>query len=181
MILNELRILLIGDSITEGFNTDIFLPELNITNRGVSGDSTQETLKRISSDWFEPEPNFIFICIGTNDFARGRDDDFILEGINSIIEKIRIFTVSSKIVIISIFPTRNNPERPNKRIVNFNLKLQNLVISKNIIFFNLNEHFSDDEGQLINEFTDDGLHLNNDAYKYWAVKLFEFILLTNIN
>ena len=181
MILNELRILLIGDSITEGFNTDIFLPELNITNRGVSGDSTQETLKRISSDWFKPEPNFIFICIGTNDFARGRDDDFILEGINSIIEKIRIFTVSSKIVIISIFPTRNNPERLNKRIVNFNLKLQNLVISKNIIFFNLNEHFADIEGLLINEFTDDGLHLNNDAYKYWAVKLFEFILLTNIN
>ena len=181
MILNELRILLIGDSITEGFNTDIFLPELNITNKGVSGDSTQETLKSISSDWFEPEAHFIFICIGTNDFARGRDDDFILEGINSIIEKIRIFTESSKIVLTSIFPTRNNPERPNKRIVNFNYKLKNLTISKNILFFNLNEHFADIEGLLINEFTDDGLHLNNDAYKYWAVKLFEFILLTNIN
>jgi lysophospholipase L1-like esterase len=181
MILNELRILLIGDSITEGFNTDIFLPELNITNKGVSGDSTQETIERIASDWFKPEPHFIFICIGTNDFARGRDDDFILKGIKSIIDKIGSHTRKSKIVLTSIFPTRNNQDRPNKRIVNINDKLQHLTFNKNILFFNLNEHFSDREGELINEFTDDGLHLNNDAYKYWAIQLFEFISLTNIN
>jgi lysophospholipase L1-like esterase len=181
MNLNDLRILLIGDSITEGFNANIYLPELNITNKGFSGDSTQETLKRISSDWFVPAPHIIFICIGTNDIARGRDDDFILEGIKSIIDKIRTHTSKSKIVFTSIFPTLNNQDRPNKRIVNFNYKLKNLTISKNILFFNLNKHFSDREGELINEFTNDGLHLNNDAYKYWAIQLFEFISLTNIN
>ncbi|MBS4033707.1 MAG: hypothetical protein KGZ85_04510 [Ignavibacterium sp.] len=181
MNLNDLRILLIGDSITEGFNVNIYLPKLNITNKGFSGDSTQETLNRISSDWFIPEPHFIFICIGTNDFARGRDDVFMLEGIISIFDKIRTHVLKSRIVITSIFPTRNNSERPNNRIVNFNCMLKNFAISKDILFFNLNEHFSDREGELINEFTDDGLHLNDYAYKYWALKLFEFISLTNIN
>jgi lysophospholipase L1-like esterase len=86
MTSNQLSIMLIGDSITEGFNTSL-LPQFRITNRGVSGDSTVEALERINPDWFNEKPDMIFICIGTNDIARGRTDEFIIQAVKQLLIK----------------------------------------------------------------------------------------------
>lgn len=177
----ELIIMLIGDSITEGFDVNKLIPQLSIINKGVSGDSTIETYNRISKEWFKKEPNLVFICIGTNDIARGRDDEFIILHIKKIIEKIRLKSPDSGIIITSIFPTRNNPERSNERINNLNLKLQSFTNSESLKYFDVNQHFKDNEGKLKQEYSLDGLHLTEEAYKQWAIKLFEFCSLTNIN
>jgi lysophospholipase L1-like esterase len=181
MKINDLRILLVGDSITEGFNVKTKLPDMNIINNGVSGDSTTETLLRIIPDWLNPEPDLIFICIGTNDFARDRADEFILKGIDLIICEFLKLTSNSKIVLTSIFPTRENPSRSNNRIIDFNNKLQRKSQKSRVIYFNLFKHFADLEGKLKKEYTEDGLHLNDEAYNCWAEKLFEFISFININ
>lgn len=173
--------MLIGDSITEGFDVNKLLPELGIINKGVSGDSTVETYNRIEKEWFILKPHMIFICIGTNDIARGRDDEFIILNIKKIVEKLKINSPESDIIITSLFPTRNNPERSNERINNLNLKLRLFSNSESLKYFDLNQHFKDDEGKLKKEYSLDGLHLNEAAYKQWTIKLFEFCSLTNIN
>lgn len=181
MRLSELKILFIGDSITEGFNNKHFLPELNIRNEGVSGDRTDETFDRINPEWFNPQPDLIFLCIGTNDIARGRTDIFIVQAIDSILHKIFALSPRSKLIVTSIFPTYSNEERSNQRIVEINKRLNLLCDNRNILYFHLHRHFTDEFGQLRINFTDDGLHLNDEGYKQWAVKLFEFISLININ
>lgn len=124
MSFNHLKIMLIGDSITHGFKIGSLLPELNINNKGVSGDSTIETVGRISAEWFTIKPDLVFICIGTNDIARGRNDSFIIENVGKIIEKIKLNSPESDIIITSLFPTRNNPERSNETIDRLNFKLR---------------------------------------------------------
>ncbi len=169
------NILLIGDSITEGFNTSRFLSGLKVINKGVSGDSTVECLQRIEKNWFEDKPGLIFICIGTNDFARDRSDEIILENISGVIIKVKTYSRVSNIVITSLFPTRDNPPRPNSRINLFNKKLKELSAENNCLFFDLHKDFIDPEGNLKAEFTEDGLHLTEPAYKHWAEKLIIYI------
>ena len=67
-----------GDSITEWFDTKGLLSEFKIKNRGVAGDSSVELLARIDPEWFDPAPDYIFLCIGTNDLARKRSPEQIL-------------------------------------------------------------------------------------------------------
>jgi len=161
-------VVMIGDSITEGFDTKKYFPIDLVVNRGVSGDSTVECLDRISSAWFIPLPNIVFICIGTNDFARDRTDQFVLANTKAIIEKVRQFAVESKIFLTSIFPTRENGPRPNERITEYNRQLKQLSNNLGILYFDIHSHFVDEEGMLKKEFTEDGLHLTEEGYKKWS-------------
>jgi lysophospholipase L1-like esterase len=160
-------ILMIGDSITEGFDTAHFLPGIRITNHGVSGDSTEECLGRISPTWFTQQPDVVLLCIGTNDMARDRSDEVILNGIRSIVEKVREFS-GPVIYLTTVFPTRNNPPRPNERIRTFNAQLELLSAELRCRFFALHGHFTDDAGELKAEYTEDGLHLTTRAYQRWS-------------
>ena len=99
------NILLIGDSITAGFKTKELLSDLNITNEGISGLTSHLMLDYLTKEWFANNPELIFICIGTNDFAQGFLDEDILKNIKIICEKCREFSNESKIILTSIFPT----------------------------------------------------------------------------
>lgn len=168
------KILFIGDSITASFGSNHFDENFIIDNRGVSGDSTVETLSRIRKEWFEFKPDFISLCIGTNDFARFRSNDFIIAQIEKIIYKIRKYSVS-KIILTTIFPTRDNKPRPNSRIDKFNALLKINCEKWDTLFFDLNNLMKDETNQLKEEFTDDGLHLTESAYKLWRDELVKLI------
>jgi len=170
-----MKLLFIGDSITEGFNTDRYLDSYLTTNIGVSGDSTLECIERIESFNSKETYDYVFVCIGTNDLARERTDEFIMEHIKIIINLIQTTISYSNIVLTSLFPTHENLPRPNDRIRNLNEKMNNFASSEKIMFLNLNPFFSDVAGSLKANFTEDGLHLNEDAYSYWANKLKDYI------
>lgn len=166
---------MIGDSITEGFDTVRHLSDFNILNLGVSGDSTVELLERISDGWFRDMPAAAFLCIGTNDLARGRDEYYILNNIINIINRIKSFSPEIKIVIVSVFPTRNNEPRPNNIIIRVNNLLKSFAGQGGTDFLNIYDSFLDSEKKLKSEFTQDGLHLTEPAYSEWAVHISEYI------
>ncbi|MBL1215021.1 MAG: hypothetical protein HND52_16785 [Ignavibacteriae bacterium] len=170
------KIIFIGDSITEGFSVEKHLSEFDISNFGISGLASYEVLNYASDVWFKENPDYIFICIGTNDFARNVSDEEVLQNIKIISNYCIKKTPSSKIILIPVFPTKNNQPRPNSRIVKFNYKLKKLAGENNFNFFNLHPHFTDEAGQLRSEFTDDGLHLTEAAYKKWAEEFKKYYL-----
>ena len=110
------RILLLGDSITESFNTQKLLLEFKIINKGISGNNSTHLLKRLDRDLLASNPDIVFILIGTNDIANGFSDEKILSNISSIIEITMTKLNGSKIFITSILPTRDNQPRPYERI-----------------------------------------------------------------
>lgn len=166
--MNEQMIILMGDSITEGFNVLQYLKDRSVLNYGVSGDSTVECFERISSAWFESSARRLYLCIGTNDLARGRTDQEILENIRKIIDRIRESAPAMPIELTTLFPTRDNAPRPNERIRGFNAGLKLLSAEFGTGFFDLHPHFVDENGDLKKEFTEDGLHLTEAAYRRWA-------------
>jgi lysophospholipase L1-like esterase len=163
----HLSVLMMGDSITEGFDTARLMGGWNIANRGVSGDSTEECLARIRPEWFMPAPALLFLCIGTNDLARSRSDQFILDGIRNIVRTVRNHS-NPKIVLTSLFPTRGNEPRPNERIRTLNSGIAVLATELGCICYDLHRIFTDGTGALKEEYTEDGLHLTEAAYRTWT-------------
>lgn len=161
-------ILFIGDSITENFDTRKYLSDFYTENKGVSGVTTVDTPDRLTKEWFSNEPDFIFICIGTNDLAQGYSDDYILENIYKIVSFCKAESGSSEIILTSLFPTRFNKARPNPRIRSFNDKLEELSKKTGVEFFNIHGNFTDESMRMNIPFTTDGLHLSEKAYERWA-------------
>jgi lysophospholipase L1-like esterase len=171
-----MKVLLLGDSISEGFDLNTFFPEKKFENHGKSGFSSAELLEAMQPGWFSNQPEIIFLCIGTNDLARNIDVKEILGNIQQLILKIREFLPTNPIIYItSLFPTRHNPPRPNHLIDQFNLYLHSLANEAKIQYLHLNPFFKDANGQLRKTFTKDGLHLSSDAYQVWTSILMTFI------
>ncbi|MBN2571851.1 MAG: hypothetical protein JXA68_06955 [Ignavibacteriales bacterium] len=171
-----MKILFLGDSITEGFNTARLLNDFAITNKGVSGDNTSDTINRLNDNSFiQDSYDFVFLCIGTNDIAQGKNDDEIIINIQEIITRIKEIQPEGKLVLTSIFPTLSNEPRPNERIVELNEKIYVLAKNNGLNYFNLYPNFINENGELKTEFSLDGLHLRKVAYKMWAKLFTEFI------
>lgn len=162
--------LFIGDSITEGFPVHELLPGKRIINRGISGTSSGEILEYLSPQWLEDEPDQVFVCLGTNDIARGIEDDAILANLSGIVDKVRSLSKKENLrfYLTSLFPTRDNSPRPNERINQLNIKIHRLAETYRHSYLHLNPFFRDNTNRLEKSFTDDGLHLNNEGYKLWA-------------
>jgi len=164
-------LMLIGDSITAGFDTAGSFPEDRVINKGVDGDSTVECLARIGEEWFLTPVDAVCICIGTNDIAQGRTDDAILATIERIVGTVRLHAGPAALYCTSIFPTRENAVRPNDRIAQLNARLRQRAEAIGCSFLDLHPRFTDDTGRLKQEFTEDGLHLTARAYDVWSALL----------
>ena len=163
-----MKIILIGDSITAGFKTDLLLPGLKIVNKGVYGDNSEGVLKRLKHDVIAQAPDIVYILIGTNDFALGRSNDQLLETLKNTAEILQTSLKKTKIYFASILPTRAIENRPNERINEMNLLISKLCKRKGLEYFNLHAEMADEFGNLKEELTIDGLHLTDAAYKKWS-------------
>ncbi|HMM11688.1 MAG TPA: GDSL-type esterase/lipase family protein [Bacteroidales bacterium] len=167
----ELRLLFLGDSITEGFDLKAHLPGIFAVNHGVSGLSTAELLDAMRDEWFSSHPTHVFLCIGTNDIARNIPLSSMLDHTMQMIHRIRKHLPQARIFLMSLFPTRNNPPRPNHVIRQYNQLLHSLAIDLNVDYWHLFPFFSGPDGRLNHYFTHDGLHLTDEAYRNWACLL----------
>ena len=169
---SEHEIIFLGNSITDGGEWTELFSDLNIKNRGISGDITDGVLFRLD-EVLESNPVKIFIMIGTNDLAIGRTQDEILRNFIKIMDRISRESPQTKVYIQSILPVNNTfnqfPNHTNKsdEIQQMNAKLRELAISRSFQFIDLDPVFTDESGRLKKDFTNDGLHLTGPGYMAW--------------
>ncbi len=165
------KVLLLGDSITEAFKTKTHLPEYNIINRGVYGDNSVNLIARLDNELANAQVDCAFILIGTNDFAVGCVDRQILQNLRTILNRLSQLIKPENIVLISILPTLNIDNRSNERIDIVNNQLKELALELGTHYWDLNAGMKDAIGQMKAEYTNDGLHLSEKAYAFWAEQL----------
>jgi lysophospholipase L1-like esterase len=164
-------ILLLGDSITESFPHADLLHEFTIENVGVHGDNTELVLRRLERDVLRKNPAVIFILIGTNDMASGFSNGTTLRNIDAILRRCRTAFRSARIVLQSILPTRSLENRPVTRIEFLNLQMQRLARVSGADYLDIGTLFVNSHGEIDEQFSNDGLHLTNAAYRLWAAKI----------
>ncbi|MDE6474839.1 MAG: lysophospholipase [Clostridia bacterium] len=174
-----------GDSITEMCNLEEFYPNLNLCNRGISGDTTQDMLDRLESNVLDIAPSKIVFLGGTNDIGRNIPPQDIANNIQLIIQKIQESLPACKIFVQSVYPvnTVRKPtffsktgSRTNVVIDELNVLLQNICNQCDCVYIEVNSSLKDEEGNLKNEYTFDGLHLTKDAYIHVASIITPYIV-----
>lgn len=167
------EIIFLGNSITEGGNWQALFPDKNVVNRGISGDVTDGVLLRLD-EVTASKPVKVFLLIGTNDLARGKSIDCILENTEKIITQIKRQSEETKIYLQSILPV--NPHVGNKfyghknnhqSIIEANKRLKILARKQGLEFINLHKRMRNGKRHLKPKYTYDGLHLSDEGYKKW--------------
>lgn len=177
----ENEIIFLGNSITEGTNWKALFPEVNAVNRGISGDVTDGILNRLA-EVTSSQPKKIFLLIGTNDLARGKTIDEVVENTAKILEEIIKDSPDTKIYLQSILPVNplvgekfSGHKSKQKEIILVNKKLRKIAKKLDIKYLNLHKSFSNKQRYLKPEYTYDGLHLSKEGYNHWAKLLFNHV------
>jgi lysophospholipase L1-like esterase len=119
--------------------------------------------------------------IGINDLIRGTRDEVILNNHQQIITHLRRVHPTAEIVVQSILPhgaeqaTWQGRDKllaiTNNRIRRLNERLRSISAKQGVKFLDLYPLFTNTKGNLRQEFTTDGLHLNREGYIVWRSAL----------
>lgn len=174
------NVVLVGDSITEGFDVAKFFPGRRVLNRGIGADvignglppgDKRGVLKRLDESFFDCSPRDAFLLIGINDLGDGHKPEVMEVGYRVILRKVKEHAPAIHVHIQSLLPTRDNYAKHNPNIIDFNKRLQNLAKEFGYDYIDLHSPMADDKGELKKEFTTDGLHINAEGYKVWKAQI----------
>jgi lysophospholipase L1-like esterase len=168
------KIMMVGNSITEGGDWKKLLGDSTVINRGISGDVTFGVLNRME-DIVKRKPSKLFLLIGINDLSRNTPDEVILKNLFSIVNKIRGGSRKTKIFVQSILPLnesfQNFPtafRRKGPHLATINAELMRSAHRMKFQYIDLHAEFLDKEGNMDAKYATDGLHLNMLGYQHWV-------------
>lgn len=175
------QILFVGSSLMEQFPInelamDLGLP-YTIYNRGVGGFTTSELAEVLDVCVYAVQPKHIFINIGTNDLNGA---DYTVEGLigryENILNEIKSHLPESKLHLMAYYPV-NEPmglsdsfmgevfkHRTNARIREANEAVKVLAEKIGGNFYDFNDGLTDETGNLIADYTAEGMHFYADGY-----------------
>ena len=164
--------LFLGDSITDFYPLEEYYDNIPVVNSGIAGNKTTDILNDMETRVYQYNPTKVFLLIGTNDLDLTSEDivDTTFNNIKKIIREIRENRSDATIYVESVYPVNSIIEnssagnRTNKKIIELNKKLSNYCSKGNCTYINLFNELKDEEGNLKEEYTEDGLHLNNLGY-----------------
>lgn len=174
-------IIFLGNSISNGGEWSELFNDINIKNRGISGDVTMGVYDRLNSI-VAGKPAKIFLMIGINDLARSISTDTIVYRIDQIINKIQTESPDTYIFLQSILPVNDSfgmfdGHTKHLDIIRpLNKNLHQLACKRKVTFINLFPYFVTPGTDKLNpEFTNDGLHLLGAGYLKWVELVKPFI------
>ncbi|MFV0592136.1 MAG: GDSL-type esterase/lipase family protein [Draconibacterium sp.] len=169
---NKNEIVFLGNSITENGDWNELFKNKHIVNRGIGGDVCFGLLNRID-EVLDAKPKSIFLMIGINDIGRSVPVDVIAEKIKEIIETIQLKSPQTKLYLQSVLPINEKViwydymKNKSDKIAQLNTKLKPIAKEKDIPYIDLYTRFADKNGQLLPEYTADGIHLSAAGYLKW--------------
>jgi lysophospholipase L1-like esterase len=178
------HVVLLGDSITEGFEVPKYFRGRRVLNRGIGADvignnmpadDPRGVLQRLDNSVFDCAATDLFILIGINDLNSGRTVDSLEAGYRELLKRIREKRPDLRIVVQTVLPTRGIHAKQNAPVVEFNQRLKKLAPQYNCTLLDLHALMRDAAGQLKAEFTEDGLHLKEPAYLIWREQILRML------
>ncbi len=168
----------IGDSITEAWEHhhglavgDAFYGHRQIVNLGFGGDQTQHVLWRLDhSDFTKIQPKAAFVMIGTNNLGAGHSVPQIVDGILTIVERLRQKLPNARVVVHGILCRGPKPDDAGRQqALAVNQALDKLAAPRGFEMLDLAESFLNPDGTAKAErMATDSLHLSALGYQAWA-------------
>ena len=174
-----------GDSLTEFYDLGQYFPDEVFYNRGISGDTTDGMLNRLDNNLLSVEPSRVVFLGGANDLNHGLTPGQIVENIRLILTNIKTALPGCEVYVQSLYPV--NPythpvylnsvaSRKNSDILLINEALVPLCKELGCTYINVHDSLTDANGNLREELTMDGLHVNADGYAIVTKILSSYLL-----
>ncbi|UFH36891.1 family 20 glycosylhydrolase [Flavobacterium acetivorans] len=173
-------IVFLGNSITDGAEWSELFADNRIKNRGISGDISTGVLNRIDEISIR-KPAKVFLLIGTNDLSRNTSTDSVFKNITKIASYLKQESPSTKLYVQSILPVNDVYKKfgghtsKGEQIKQLNAKLKQNAAAFPYTYMDLHTPFCDQNGKLIKEFTNDGLHLKGEGYLMWKHLVYPYV------
>jgi lysophospholipase L1-like esterase len=161
------EIVMLGDSLTEQNNWMISLEaRVPVRNRGISGDTSDGVLQRLE-EIVVSQPAALFILIGTNDLWTDNTAEKTVSNIKEIIDTVHVNSPDTLLFVQTVFPLRTDTHL-NQKVKKINRLIVALASTKDIHLIDTHFLLSDLNGELNENYTTDGVHLNNKGYEAWV-------------
>jgi lysophospholipase L1-like esterase len=130
------NVVLLGDSITEGFEVHKYLPGRRVLNRGIGADiigndlpatDPRGVLRRLDSSVFDCAATEVFLMIGINDLNMGHTVNQLEAGYRELLTKIKAGAPRLRVHVQSVLPTRGDHARQNAPVREVNSRLRQLA------------------------------------------------------
>ena len=173
-------IIFVGNSIIDGSEWNELFEDKRIKNRGISGDVTAGVIHRID-EIATRKPTKVFLMIGTNDMAKDISADSVVKNILIIADYLHHKTPATKLYVQSVLPVNNvygkfgKHSNKGEQIKKVNALLKSRAKEKKYTYIDLHTPFSDTEGKLKAELSNDGLHLKGKAYLLWKHIVYPYV------
>lgn len=169
-----------GSSLMEMFPIEKFVREeglpVTVYNRGVGGYVTEELLENLGPCILELAPSRLFLNIGTNDLSDPQKPlETMLQTYGTILTRIRLALPDCRIYLMAYYPVNYEAAteemkvclkiRTNEKICRANEGVKALAPQYRAQYIDVNQPLLDGAGNLRAEYTLEGMHLNEQAYR----------------
>lgn len=168
---DKAKIVFIGNSITQFWadKDSLFFANNGFINKGVSGETTIDILKRFKRDVIDLKPNAVVILAGINDIAENDgpiSNEGILENIKSMVN---LCTESGiRPILCSILPCDHFSWRPlinpAPRVKEMNTLIKNYASTQNIAYIDYYSKMANSQGGLDTSLAIDKCHPTREGY-----------------
>ncbi|MBO5530352.1 MAG: hypothetical protein J5970_03045 [Bacilli bacterium] len=175
-VVNE-NVVFFGDSITDYYDLDKYFPDLKKVNSGISGNRTWDLKNDMYNRLYRYNPSEVVLLIGINNYLFDEDSiDTVMNDIKEIVENIHKELPYTKIIVQSLYPInddwriKKHPEVPTaniltEKILESNKQLKEYCKEKKYTYVDMFKELSNTNNEFSREYTDDGLHPNENGYK----------------
>ncbi len=186
--------LFVGSSLMEHFPINEILMSRGLSkviyNRGISGYTIPELLESMDEQIFDLKPSVIFINIGTNDISRQEETSEIFEAdYRKILIQIKDRLPETKVFMMAFYPVNQKvadkvaawPEAPLaaklrlERLDKANGIVEKLATEFGYRYINVNEGLFGENGQMLEKYTTDGIHMWPCAYELIFDNMMKYI------
>ncbi|MDN5301415.1 MAG: acyl-CoA thioesterase [Thermoanaerobacteraceae bacterium] len=177
----NLKVVALGDSITQGYPFDmeaswVYILKmekgLDIVNKGINGDTLEGMLERFERDVISLLPGMVIIMGGTNDAF----DGYSLSSMEYNLKRMVKFAKESKIVPVIGIPVPVDEPAVEIKLQKFRDFLRNFCDEEKIAFIDFYKTMVDEYGKIKEKLDFDGVHPNRDGYRVMADIAYDFLI-----
>ena len=172
------KIVMLGNSFTSRGHWNYDLKRTDIKNSGVGGNTTSQYVGLLKKTVIKYQPEICFIEGGTNDIGLGIPLSRTFKNYESIVDTLLEFKIEP-VIQSTFYVNQPGDSVVNSKIDSLNLFLTELASKRNVIFLNMNSLLSENK-RLKSEFSKDGVHINDKAYKIWINEIRRILAIKDI-
>ena len=172
----QAEVIFVGDSITQGWELNgkavwakYYAPR-HALNLGIGSDQTQHVLWRLDHGNLDGlKPKAAVVLIGVNNIPHTNNSPRqVLEGVTAVVEKLRARLPETKVLLLGIFPFREDFCEQRGKALQINQALHKLDDGHWVRFLDIGYLFIQPDGRISRDMMRDFLHPSPTGYRIWA-------------